>query len=114
MLGEGAEELKKRCRTMARKISVATARLANVEIVAEPSRVGGGALPQTELPGFALALTPKEISAEELAVRLRRGSPPVVVRIQEQRLLLNPRTVLRTEEAQLVRTLAAALAVEES
>jgi L-seryl-tRNA(Ser) seleniumtransferase len=59
-------------------------------IVASVARVGGGALPLVELQGPAVAL-PGE--PEALARRLRQGDPPVVGRIADGRLLLDPRTL---------------------
>ena len=61
-------------------------------VVAAKSTVGGGALPGQTLPTRALAL--EVPSPDALAARLRAGDPPVVARIEGQRLLLDPRTVL--------------------
>jgi L-seryl-tRNA(Ser) seleniumtransferase len=54
-------------------------------------RVGGGALPLTELPSFACAVE------EELASRLRKTEPPVIGVVRDGRCLLDCRT-LRDEE----------------
>jgi L-seryl-tRNA(Ser) seleniumtransferase len=54
-------------------------------------RVGGGALPLTELPSFACAVE------EELAPRLRETEPPVIGVVRDGRCLLDCRT-LRDEE----------------
>ncbi len=69
------------------------------EIVESTAKVGGGALPLLELPGPAVALPG---DAEALAARLRTADPPVVGRIQDGRLLLDPRT-LADDEIELVR-----------
>jgi L-seryl-tRNA(Ser) seleniumtransferase len=69
------------------------------EIVESTAKVGGGALPLLELPGPAVALPG---DAEALAARLRANDPPIVGRIQDGRLLLDPRT-LADEEIDLVR-----------
>jgi L-seryl-tRNA(Ser) seleniumtransferase len=71
------------------------------EVVQAAAKVGGGALPLLELPGPVVALSVPGLSADELAARLRAGDPPVVGRIEEDRLLLDPRT-LTDEEAELV------------
>jgi L-seryl-tRNA(Ser) seleniumtransferase len=108
MLASSPEEIRRRCMRLNRKLSELLAAEASVEVIAEPSQVGGGALPLTELPGFALAVAPKTISAQALADRLRHGCPPVVGRIQEERLLLNPRTLAPKEEGPLLKALSAA------
>jgi L-seryl-tRNA(Ser) seleniumtransferase len=106
MLAVPATELRTRSRRLARRMAVAVGEAARIEVVAETSTVGGGALPLTELPGFAVAVAPQNLSVDALAARLRTGTPPVVGRIQEGRLLLNPRTIARSEEEDLLRAVA--------
>ncbi len=64
-------------------------------IVRSTAKVGGGALPLLELEGPAVAVP------LEWATPLRLGDPPIVGRIHEGRLLLDPRT-LTDAEAELV------------
>jgi L-seryl-tRNA(Ser) seleniumtransferase len=109
MLAAPAEAIKQRCRRLARKLRPILGEQVRIEIIPEPAAVGGGALPMTQLPGYALALTPQDISVDSLATRLRLGSPAVAGRIQEGRLLLNPRTIFAAEEPQLLAALRAAL-----
>jgi L-seryl-tRNA(Ser) seleniumtransferase len=63
---------------------------AGAEIVAAAAKVGGGALPLLELPGPVVAVGG---APDALAARLRAAEPPVVGRIQDGRLLLDPRTL---------------------
>jgi L-seryl-tRNA(Ser) seleniumtransferase len=64
--------------------------------------VGGGALPLLELEGPVVAIDDRD-GADALATSLRAGDPPVIARIREGRVLLDPRT-LTDEEADLVAT----------
>jgi len=64
-------------------------------------RAGGGTLPLLELPGPIVALDPGPAGADALAAALRTGDPPVVGRVRDGRLLLDPRT-LTDAEAELV------------
>ncbi|MBT7064983.1 MAG: L-seryl-tRNA(Sec) selenium transferase, partial [Verrucomicrobia bacterium] len=57
------------------------------------ARLGGGALPSSELPSFAVQITTPSHSADELALLLRRAEVPVIPRIQKTTLLLDMRTV---------------------
>lgn len=109
MLAMTESEVKKRARRLQQKIRTALADQVDTAIVAEASQVGGGALPLTELPGYAVALTPRNCSVEELAIRLRQGNIPLVGRLQEGRLLLNPRTIFAAEETLVVTALKEAL-----
>jgi L-seryl-tRNA(Ser) seleniumtransferase len=79
-------------------------------VVAAESTVGGGSLPGQTLPTQALAI--EVPSPDALAARLRAADPPVVVRIEDDRLLLDPRTVLPQQDAALIKAVRAALAAE--
>jgi L-seryl-tRNA(Ser) seleniumtransferase len=68
-------------------------------VVDAADAVGGGAYPGVELEGCAIALPGP---AEDVARRLRLGTPRVVGRIRDGRLLLHPRTVAEPEEAGLL------------
>jgi len=74
------------------------------------SMVGGGSLPEESLATRVLAIRPPGgLSAGDLARRLRFGEPPLVGRIEHDRLLLDPRTVTPGDDALVVRALKAAL-----
>jgi len=109
MLATPAEELEQRCIRLARRARDEIGGGAHIEVVAAPSTVGGGALPTTELPGFAMAVTPREQSVDALARCLRHGQPAVVARVQDDRLLFNVRTLATDQENDLVTALIAAL-----
>jgi len=75
-------------------------------VVASVARVGGGALPLVELQGPAVALPG---GPEALARRLRQGDPPVVGRIADGRLLLDPRTLAEEDVPAVADAVRAAL-----
>jgi L-seryl-tRNA(Ser) seleniumtransferase len=64
------------------------------------SRVGGGALPLLELPGPVVALPDPSLAAV-----LRAGDPPVLARVEDDRLILDPRTLTDGELDLVARTL---------
>jgi L-seryl-tRNA(Ser) seleniumtransferase len=73
------------------------------EVVDGRSTVGGGSLPGTSLPTALVAIDHADVGG--LARRLRLGQPAVVGRIQDGRLLIDPRTVLPDQVDTLLRTL---------
>ncbi|HSD78343.1 MAG TPA: L-seryl-tRNA(Sec) selenium transferase [Solirubrobacteraceae bacterium] len=75
-------------------------------VVDAVARAGGGALPLLELPGPAVALEPGPEGADALAATLRRGDPPLLGRIHDGRVLLDPRT-LTDAEAELAAAVVA-------
>jgi L-seryl-tRNA(Ser) seleniumtransferase len=80
---------------------------AGARVEASTSAVGGGTLPGVTLETRVLALPPGD--AEAIAARLRRADPPVVARIEEDRVVLDPRTVLPGEDEAVVAAVRAAL-----
>ena len=90
MLTAGEEELRGRAERM---ISQLEREGVEARVVESSAKVGGGALPLLELRGPVCAVDPGELGLEELARRLRSGTPPVVARVREGWLLLDPRTL---------------------
>jgi L-seryl-tRNA(Ser) seleniumtransferase len=66
------------------------------------SRIGGGSLPGSSLPTKLVAI--QSDTADNLAAQLRGAEHPVIGRIQENHLLLDPRTVLPYQAQTLVQT----------
>jgi L-seryl-tRNA(Ser) seleniumtransferase len=77
------------------------------EVRESRSAVGGGSLPEVTLRTFVLALPPGE--ADALAARLRQADPPVVARIEQDRVVLDPRTVMPDEDEAVVRAVRGAI-----
>ncbi len=84
---------------------------ARVELVEGLSLVGGGSTPAQSLPTKLVRLTSSRFSAAQLEARLRSGSAgiPVIARIEEDRLLIDLRTVFTEQESLLAESLVAAL-----
>src|SRR5882757_4585434 len=95
-------------RTLSAKIANAD---AEVEIEDGRSLVGGGSTPAQSLPTKVLRIASVRHSASELEVRLRSGpgTTPVIARIEDDRLLIDLRTVFTEQEPALAETLALAL-----
>ena len=70
--------------------------------VPSESVVGGGTTPGATLLSYAVALETPDMSAEQIAARLRWLSPPVIGRIQQDRVLLDLRTVPEEWDANLI------------
>ncbi len=109
MLTEPVESIKARAGRIAGELKQNLKKSASVEVVSEGSEAGGGSLPGVVLPSCAVSLVPREVGLNKLEERLRKGSPPVVARIKEDRLLLDARTISEAEIGPLVKALVAAL-----
>jgi L-seryl-tRNA(Ser) seleniumtransferase len=71
------------------------------------SAVGGGSLPGQQLPTRALAL--QTDSPNAVAATLRTATPPVIARVEDEQLILDPRTVLPEQDAALAQILQVTL-----
>jgi len=73
------------------------------------SKVGGGALPLLSMPTALIALTPGKLSAHTMESRLRAYDPPIIARVEKERVLLDVRTIQDKElvtVAQAIQALA--------
>jgi len=102
MISMPLDELSKRAKQWARKLKQAG---INAEVVEGRSTVGGGSLPGETLPTWLVAIACE--SPDALAARLRRNDLPVIARIEDGRLVLDPRTVAEGEEKALLSAVAA-------
>ena len=107
MLGASAESLAMRARAWQRLLME---RGVAAEVAPSESTVGGGSLPGERLATTVLAITPRRGGAAEVLRRLREYEPPVIGRIVEERVLLDPRTVLPGEDEVVIAGVLAALA----
>jgi L-seryl-tRNA(Ser) seleniumtransferase len=78
-------------------------RLGQGETVAGESTVGGGSLPGETLPTVLLAFSSP--NPDRLLERLRHLRPPVIARLQDDQVMLDPRTVLPEQEESLLSNL---------
>jgi L-seryl-tRNA(Ser) seleniumtransferase len=101
MIRLGAAEIRARADALTRSLDG----LAAV-VIEGISVIGGGSTPGQGLPTYLIAIEGENVVALER--RLRGGDPPVVARIEDQRLLLDLRTVLPEEEPLLVKALISA------
>jgi L-seryl-tRNA(Ser) seleniumtransferase len=85
----------------------------DIEVIDGESVIGGGAAPSAVLPTRLLAITSSKHTPDELLRILRGSNPPVIGRVEEQRVLLDLRTVF-PEQDPLVRQAIARLATKNS
>jgi L-seryl-tRNA(Ser) seleniumtransferase len=72
------------------------------------SAVGGGSAPGTRLATRLVALEAEGVSPDDLLRRLREGDPPVIARIEDQRVVIDLRTVAPEHDEALAALLLAA------
>jgi L-seryl-tRNA(Ser) seleniumtransferase len=80
------------------------------DLVDGESLLGGGSAPSSVLPTRLIVITVKNVSANELAARLRSSDPPVIARVEDGRVLVDLRTVFPEQDEVLRQILARAVA----
>ncbi|HSL32576.1 MAG TPA: L-seryl-tRNA(Sec) selenium transferase [Candidatus Limnocylindrales bacterium] len=102
MIATRVEALRLRASGLAADLAGTT----EVDVVATEATVGGGSLPGETLPSIGLAFAAS--GAERLLATLRRGSPPVIGRIEGGRVILDLRTVDPARDTELGAAIRAA------
>jgi len=99
MLRMSKEEIGRRADAVAAALNQAgwTAR-----VIDGMSTVGGGSAPGSELPTRLVELTKDGMTADQIEQHLRSLDPPVIARVQSDRVVLDLRTVTADEQAIVV------------
>ena len=106
MLGEPPEAITRRAQAWSSRLAELG---VTVELADSESAIGGGSLPGERLPTTVIVLTPPGgRGAADLLGKLREHEPPVIGRIEQDRVLLDPRTVLADEDDALIDAVARA------
>jgi L-seryl-tRNA(Ser) seleniumtransferase len=108
MLATTKEQLRPRAESLANRLR-ALPGLKSVALLDDVAYVGGGSLPDQAMPTVVVAIEPSAISDEDLAHRLRTGTPAVMGRLSEGKLLFDLRTVFVEQEDELVEAVQHAL-----
>jgi len=95
MMRLSKEEIGTRAEAVAKKLQSSS---LSVEVRDGESVVGGGAAPSAALPTRLLAITCEGVSAAEFSTRLRASDPPVIARVEDERVLLDLRTVFPEQD----------------
>ena len=81
----------------------------DAELIEGESEVGGGSFPGAKLKTWLVRLSPRNLTPDALSTRLRAGAPPIVARIADDRVVLDPRTIFPDELETVARAVRAAL-----
>ena len=107
MLTESVTEIRRRGETLQKNVG------ADAELVEGESEVGGGSFPGAKLKTWLVRVTPdpRHLTPDTLSARLRAGDPPIVARIGDDRVLLDPRTIFPDQVETVARAVRSALDV---
>lgn len=86
------EEHKKRAQRLKNKIIKAVKGL-NIVVAEDYSMVGGGSMPTEKIPTYVLKIKSESKSAKQLEILLRKDTTPIIVRIFEDNIIMDLRTI---------------------
>jgi L-seryl-tRNA(Ser) seleniumtransferase len=98
MMRISGDELARRAGQVAERLRTGCPNL-NVEVIDSRSVLGGGAAPGSTLPTRVVALKSASMTADELCTLLRQWETPIIARVEDDRVLLDLRTVELEQEA---------------
>jgi L-seryl-tRNA(Ser) seleniumtransferase len=102
MIAMTKEALRAHARSFSRRLKAALPKGVRVQLMDGHSVVGGGSCPECRLPTTLIALGSDSLSPNTIESRLRSQDPPIIVRLEEDRLLVDLRTVFPPQERALI------------
>ena len=99
MIATPPGEVERRAKALAEKLKAVTYD-EDCEILVAPSkaRTGGGSLPEVDLPSWAVAIQPRKVAPQVLEEFFRKFDPPIITRIEEDRLMIDLRTLQKGDD----------------
>ena len=98
MIRQTAEQVRARAEAFLRRANL------RAELIPGESMIGGGATPEQPIPTYLIAIAGADVVGKER--QLRQNQPPVIARIENDRLILDLRTVFPEEEDELAAAVA--------
>lgn len=105
MLFADKEEVKKKAECLRRLLKEHFGSRLEAKIIQTSARSGGGALPEVAIPSYGVALTFRDLSVSFVEKALRLTDPPVIVTVQDEKIIMDARTILDGEEEKIISAL---------
>jgi L-seryl-tRNA(Ser) seleniumtransferase len=93
MLTMDINEIEQRASKLMENLKEIDASRLRIDIIELSSKAGGGALPLQELPSKCLMIQIEGLSANTLEINMRKNSPPIIGRIEDDAFIIDPRTL---------------------
>ena len=109
LLSTSSENLRNRAERLAERMA-ASDKIESAETMEDVAYLGGGSVPTQQLPTWCVAIQAANNTVDELAAKLRTGKVSVFGRVHRDRLLLDLRSVLPSQDDQLAQAVHDAVA----
>jgi len=101
MLTAPTEAFTERASSLAESLADVLGDRADVAVEDDVARAGGGSLPLADIPTLVVTVKPRDRGPDRLERALRTGSPAIICRIKEDKLVLDMRTIQPGEEKEI-------------
>jgi len=102
MLGMSEETVAERAREMAEVLRPAVEGEAEIALETDSSQMGGGSLPLMPIPTRVVVVRPLRMPVHHIESSLRKKHPPILVRVRDGSVVIDPRTLLPDERELVV------------
>ncbi len=99
-------EIKRKADILFHSIQKAVGSLADIKFSDMNSRPGGGSFPELDLPTRCVTVQPLNLTVSKLESAMRLSTPAIIARIEDNRYILDPRTIQDGQETIISSTLA--------
>jgi L-seryl-tRNA(Ser) seleniumtransferase len=103
MMRLSAREIERRAKALVAEVRGVPGLRA--EVIEGESVIGGGAAPSAVLPTRLITVSIEGVSADQLLARLRGSDPPIVARVEDDRVVLDLRTVFAEQDEVVISAL---------
>ncbi len=103
MISSTSEQIQKRAQHWQKTLNTG-------EVIKSCSTIGGGSLPGETLPTFVLAI--KVNNPKNLMDKLRQLPVPIIARVENDQIMLDPRTIFESQEITLLKGLTDSLSIQ--
>ena len=93
MLTMDINEIKQKASKLMENLKKLDTSRLRIDLIELSSKAGGGALPLLELPSKCLRIQIVGLSANTLEINMRKNSPPIIGRIEDDAFIIDPRTL---------------------
>ncbi|MBU2631319.1 MAG: L-seryl-tRNA(Sec) selenium transferase, partial [Proteobacteria bacterium] len=104
------EDICKKADLLFKTIKETIGSLADIDIADMNSRPGGGSFPELNLPTRCITLQPRNMSVSKLEINMRLSTPAIIGRIEDNKYILDPRTIQEGQDTIISSTLGNILA----
>lgn len=104
MIATAASDIKARAENFARTVCDATSKI-ECRVVQTHAAAGGGSLPEQSIESYGVVVAVPGIKPAKLMERLRSASTPVIAIVQDERVILDFRTITASDEKLLLETI---------